>query len=125
MHCALTAFLLYSYCAHTMSTAYPPRRFHVSTKAKMRSYHVIRQYYVCRSVFNMSVVCLFQVIIESMSRPAIQYKYSSEFLTFTLAFHEHMDSERSSVMCFVSRQPNAAYIAGCPFVVEESKTEKE
>ena len=28
------------YCVHTTSTAYPPRPFHVSEKAKIRSYYV-------------------------------------------------------------------------------------
>ena len=104
---------------------------------QQRTYHdrstfLLRQRYVqnnitfdiVRSVFNRSIVRLQQILIASMSRLAIQYKYFSEFFTFSLVFLlEHAKSERSSVTCLVSRQPISALCAGWLFVFMEDKTD--
>ena len=85
-----TAFLLRPYYVNYVTTTIVSRFYHVHTtlyKTTLRFIHV-------RPVLNKSVVRLYQVLTASMARPAIKYKYLTEFLTFHMCFnfnHEHIN----------------------------------
>ena len=88
-----STFLLRSYCVLTASIprqlrnhhdrfTFLPRQRYVHTtlyKITLRLFHV-------RQVLNTSVVRLYQVLTASMVRPAIKYKYLTEFLIFSFVF---------------------------------------
>ena len=88
-----TTFLLRSYCVLTASIlrqsrnhhdrfTFLPRQRYVHTTLNKTTLHLFH----VRPVLNTSVVRLYQVLTASMSRPAIKYKYLTEFLTFSLVF---------------------------------------
>ena len=101
LHYLPTAFLLYSYCVHTTSITYPPRSFQISAKTKVRSTTLYKTtlslFHIC-SVLNTSVVCLYEVLIASMVRPAIKYKYFTEFLKFICVSTFIMNTQNKNVL---------------------------
>ena len=65
---------------HDRFTFLPRQGKHTTLyKTTLRLFHA-------RSVLNKSVVRLYQVVTASMARPAIKYKYLTEFPTFSLVF---------------------------------------
>ena len=81
-YCVLTASILRQLRNHHDCFTFLQRQRYVHTTFSKDNITFV---YVC-SVLNTSVVRLYQVHIASMARPAIQYKYFTEFLTFSLVF---------------------------------------
>ena len=76
----------------------------------------------------MSIVRLYEVLIASMARPAIEYKYFNQFLSFSLVFQllswtHKIRMFSCNVLCI--RAANSALGVGCLCVVEEDMMEKE
>ena len=81
-YCVLTASILHQLRNHHDHFTFLPRQRYVHTtmyKTTLPLFHV-------RPVLNTSVVCLYQVLIASMARQAIKFKYFTKILTFSLVF---------------------------------------
>ena len=81
-YCVLTASILCQLRNHHDCFTFLQRQRYVHTTFSKDNITFV---YV-RSVLSTSVVRLCQVHIASMARPAIQYKYFTESLTFSLVF---------------------------------------